>query len=611
MGCAVPCRHAPYTRPHSEHGGNLHSEQPGFPSFDEKALLLADTMRGLDTLLLLGRPLHQRGGRRLVSQAGGSEAMFLRRDRSLPSVTLHRLVGERLHRPGGHNQHIGWDADEWREGERFPAGERMIASWFLGNLRPCGELLRRESFGLAWFAVFLLAKNASLGKVRLDPPTGIDLSGIRSHRVSPKKVHIFFQTLPTSVEEMKIGSFAVKRGALELFTGYLEHLQDARENGIPAPRLKKFAFDASSDNSIGPLEATKILPLILPRLESLSLKGNHVGAEGFEALARGIRTGQCVCLHALDLENTGIATEGLEILLSAAIKEKPLGVELLCLSDNDLNPSKYWYIPERSRNRMEVLCSILHPSHLPCVRDLWLARYKMEMEEFQQLGGVLGKGHPPKLESLDFEGNSFHGNLFDRFGIALYIESVPCLKRLNLLPAYDWDSGIGSDFLKALRTDKCPPLEDVRVALRGLNKQESRDLASIRYPAIRTLRLHANPDSASAFFRGCRETSEGPKFNFLHLRVEVGNEGMRLLGQGIKMKRFNSIENFQLSVDGDSAAFFLAAEAAFNAAGEGDDEMQRPCDPLAEGQTALVLDCSERRSDAEPFCIVYDSLHCE
>uniref|UniRef100_A0A0G4GMJ9 Uncharacterized protein n=1 Tax=Chromera velia CCMP2878 TaxID=1169474 RepID=A0A0G4GMJ9_9ALVE len=115
MGYAVPRRHAPCTRPHSEDGGNLHSEQPGFRSFDEKALLLADTMRGLDTLLLLGRPLHWGGGRRLVSQAKGSEAMFLQGDRGVPSATLHRLVGERLHRPGGHNQRIGWDPDKWRE----------------------------------------------------------------------------------------------------------------------------------------------------------------------------------------------------------------------------------------------------------------------------------------------------------------------------------------------------------------------------------------------------------------------------------------------------------------------------------------------------------------
>uniref|UniRef100_A0A0G4HGH2 Uncharacterized protein n=1 Tax=Chromera velia CCMP2878 TaxID=1169474 RepID=A0A0G4HGH2_9ALVE len=115
MGYAVPHRHAPYTRPHSEDGGNLHSEQPGFPSFDEKALLLADTMRGLDTLLLIGHPLHWGGGRRLVSQAGGSEVMFLRGDKDVPSATLHRLVGERLHRPRGHNQHVGWDPDEWWE----------------------------------------------------------------------------------------------------------------------------------------------------------------------------------------------------------------------------------------------------------------------------------------------------------------------------------------------------------------------------------------------------------------------------------------------------------------------------------------------------------------
>uniref|UniRef100_A0A0G4HYH8 Uncharacterized protein n=1 Tax=Chromera velia CCMP2878 TaxID=1169474 RepID=A0A0G4HYH8_9ALVE len=115
MGYAVPHRHALCTHPHSEDGGNLHSEQPGFPSFDEKALLLADTMKGLDTLLLMGRPLHRGGGRRLVSQAGDSEAMFLRGDKGVPSATLHRLVDERLHRPRGHNQCVGWDSDEWRE----------------------------------------------------------------------------------------------------------------------------------------------------------------------------------------------------------------------------------------------------------------------------------------------------------------------------------------------------------------------------------------------------------------------------------------------------------------------------------------------------------------
>uniref|UniRef100_A0A0G4FQT3 Uncharacterized protein n=1 Tax=Chromera velia CCMP2878 TaxID=1169474 RepID=A0A0G4FQT3_9ALVE len=69
-------------------------------------------MRGLDTLLLMGRPLYWGGGRRLVSQAGGSEVRFLREDKGVPSATLYRLVGERLHRPRGHNQRIGWDPDE-------------------------------------------------------------------------------------------------------------------------------------------------------------------------------------------------------------------------------------------------------------------------------------------------------------------------------------------------------------------------------------------------------------------------------------------------------------------------------------------------------------------
>uniref|UniRef100_A0A0G4H4J3 Uncharacterized protein n=1 Tax=Chromera velia CCMP2878 TaxID=1169474 RepID=A0A0G4H4J3_9ALVE len=457
---------------------------------------------------------------------------------------------------------------------------------FLRRLGPSCETLsgllqRRESFGLAWFAVFLLTRNASLGKVPVDPPTGIDLSGIRG--VSPQKVHLFLQTLPASVEEMKIDSFVVKRGTLELFTGYLEHLRDARENGRPAPRLKKFAF---AEKSLGSLEAAKILPLILPRLESLSLKGNHVGAEGFEVLGRGIRTGQCVCLRALDLENTGIATEGLEILLSA-IKEKPLGVEMLCLADNDLNPSRHRYLPKGSRTMMEVLCSMLHPTHLPSVRDLRLARCRMDEEEFRQLGRVLEKGHLPKLESLDFEGTSFFGNSFRLFGMALCTVSVPCLKRLNLFPQWDWQREIGSEFLKALRADECPPLEDVRVALGGLNEEQSRDLGLMQYPAIRTLRLrlYANPDSASAFFRGCLATSDGPKFDFLHLMVEVGNEGLRLLGQGIEMKRFKSIQNFELSVYGDRSTH---AEAA----AEGDDSdlisEAGPQDPLAEGKIAFL-----------------------
>uniref|UniRef100_A0A0G4G466 Retrotransposon gag domain-containing protein n=1 Tax=Chromera velia CCMP2878 TaxID=1169474 RepID=A0A0G4G466_9ALVE len=87
--------------------------------FNVEALKLkkagTNTMRRLDTLLLMGRPLHRGGGRRLVSQAGGSEAMFLRGDKGVPSATLHRLVSECLHRPRGHNQRIGWDPDEWRE----------------------------------------------------------------------------------------------------------------------------------------------------------------------------------------------------------------------------------------------------------------------------------------------------------------------------------------------------------------------------------------------------------------------------------------------------------------------------------------------------------------
>uniref|UniRef100_A0A0G4GCJ3 Uncharacterized protein n=1 Tax=Chromera velia CCMP2878 TaxID=1169474 RepID=A0A0G4GCJ3_9ALVE len=213
----------------------------------------------------------------------------------------------------------------------------------------------------------------------------------------------------------------------------------------------------SSDNSIGPLEAPPVFPLLLPSLQSLSLKGNPLGTEGFRALAESIRGGSAACLRTLDLENTGLRSEALEALCGA-IKESPLRVETLNLSTNELQGRP-----------MEQICAVLCVASLPCLRTLLMRHCLLNCTEIRRLTEVLGRGDLPHLETLDSEGNYFETILWAAFqresclgelGKALRKDTVPSLRNLNLKGAGGLQEAEGLEaFLSVLEAPECPPLQ--------------------------------------------------------------------------------------------------------------------------------------------------------
>uniref|UniRef100_A0A0G4G634 Uncharacterized protein n=1 Tax=Chromera velia CCMP2878 TaxID=1169474 RepID=A0A0G4G634_9ALVE len=389
----------------------------------------------------------------------------------------------------------------------------------------------RSSFGLAWLGTFLFTKNKALGKVKIELPNGIDLSGTRG--ISREKIYLILDHLPASIEEMTLGPIVLKGDALPFFLCFLDRLEDARQRGQRVLRLTRFA---AAENSVGPHEASQILRQLVPFLQSLSLKGNAVGLEGIRTFAEEIRAGRAAFLKSLDLEKTGLVKDRLETFCEA-LKEKPLAVlETLNLSGNKLKEAD-----------MRSLCSILSVACLPSLRELALSNCEF-VGGMEKLAENVGEGHLPKLETLDLSGNGWdsRGHLgwtwrgFDPapVGRSLRREAVPCLKKLNLMtdkPLTDREGVAG--FLAALRTPECQPLEHVGLNLESVRDEDLRGLGAGLYPAIRILLLELDPRSLAMFLRGVVHTPEEGetetqtewyelKLDTLDLIVEFGYGGV-------------------------------------------------------------------------------------
>uniref|UniRef100_A0A0G4HBG4 Uncharacterized protein n=1 Tax=Chromera velia CCMP2878 TaxID=1169474 RepID=A0A0G4HBG4_9ALVE len=428
----------------------------------------------------------------------------------------------------------------------------------------CDMTRNRQSFGLAWYGISSIQKNV----VPVVPLRSVDLSG--SKGLSAKRVSLILDYLPASVEEMKVDSVLTKGPGLPLFLRFLnrvraQHFKEhgaegrAEEGGVKeAPRLKSFAFAAKS---LGPTEASNILPLLLPLLVNLSLKGNLLDTEGFRSLAECIRKGNCSSLKSLDLQGTGLdyRGDGSE-LLCEALKECPLLVETLNLSDNDLQVA------------IDELCSVLFTSSLPHVRELGMARCKINEWRSGAVWEAMGKQFrdASSLVSLDLEGNEIDCESLKTIGGMLEKGVAPALRHLKLdTRREDWGLQFGEDraevaeavssFLRSLSSEKSPPLESIELPpLCGVSAESAEALGAGRYPAIRTLRMDLKGNAVVRFFR---QAPQAPKFSVLDLRLtDPSNEGLVLLGSAIRMKRLDAIRDLWVNPTNTDEGGGLLAE---------------------------------------------------
>uniref|UniRef100_A0A0G4G199 Uncharacterized protein n=1 Tax=Chromera velia CCMP2878 TaxID=1169474 RepID=A0A0G4G199_9ALVE len=285
---------------------------------------------------------------------------------------------------------------------------------------------RRESFGLAWLSAFLKTEERNEVKgIPFEFPRGLDLSGVRG--LSPEEIYILLNALPSSVEEIKLDSRAVRGRALPLLLNFLKRVAAGREGKTEAPRLKSFTF---AENSMGPEEASQVLPLLLPSLEHLCLKGNPLGSEGIRAVAGGVKEGNAASLRVLDLEATGLKKEGLETLCEA-MREKSMRVETLNLSGNAI----------RGVEEMEGLCSVLCVSSLPSLREFLARECGLTDKSVKPLTESMARRDLPNLEVLDLGGNNFVGGFLGDLGGALRVGGVPRLRELRVNDAMLSGSG--------------------------------------------------------------------------------------------------------------------------------------------------------------------------
>uniref|UniRef100_A0A0G4HGB4 Uncharacterized protein n=1 Tax=Chromera velia CCMP2878 TaxID=1169474 RepID=A0A0G4HGB4_9ALVE len=100
---------------------------------------------------------------------------------------------------------------------------------------------QRDSFGVAWLSLVLFRRSERSGKVSVNPPSGcFDLSGTCG--VSPKKLSLLLDYLPSSVDEMTMDSVIVKGRAEPFFLRFLEGVKVARDGKTEAPLLKSVHF---------------------------------------------------------------------------------------------------------------------------------------------------------------------------------------------------------------------------------------------------------------------------------------------------------------------------------------------------------------------------------
>uniref|UniRef100_A0A0G4F1V7 Uncharacterized protein n=1 Tax=Chromera velia CCMP2878 TaxID=1169474 RepID=A0A0G4F1V7_9ALVE len=421
----------------------------------------------------------------------------------------------------------------------------------------------RDSFGLAWLCCRLYMENKASWKTSVDPPQAIDLS--ETIGLSAKKVIFFLDWLPDSVEEVKLGP----RAAIPLFVRFLEKEEAARESGRRKRLNLSLQVKSWRQNSIGPEEAPILLPVLLPSLEKLSLKGNILGIEGFRALAEGMREGKAGSLKVLDLEETGFEKEGLMVLCQA-IKETGLKVEELNLSGNPVRPLDIRSDGSWEEGEIEAVCSVLSVSSLPCLRVLFLRGCRLGDSHVQQLCAVLGRGDVPNLESLNLEGNlKFPESTgLDCLVRALRVDSLPHLKNLNVITEGGFcGTNMASFFLSSLKSEQCPPLENVSISL---NHDAREDvlcaLGGGQSPFVRTLSLGLPPSLLVTFLKAVLDSQaknegvEGGPFEDVDIRmtaeVWVGDETqiqalcecLRLLGEGIRRGWLGFLKKVQASL---------------------------------------------------------------
>uniref|UniRef100_A0A0G4GUZ2 Uncharacterized protein n=1 Tax=Chromera velia CCMP2878 TaxID=1169474 RepID=A0A0G4GUZ2_9ALVE len=440
---------------------------------------------------------------------------------------------------------------EWPEGPAEQSDEAMGGEGASGGLQiPQSEpFVNGRGRGASAARGAGTRQNRKLGKNPVTPPRSIDLSGTRG--LSPEKIFLFLDSLPPSVEEMKLDSVAVKGRALPLLLRYLERLQAARTEGRQAPRLRSFTF-----------------------------AGNPLGHEGIRAVAEGVREGKAASLRVLDLEKTGLEKEGLKSLCGA-LKETSLPVETLNCSGNTIGfkrtPGDSFFLQhifsrvEYGVEEMQRLSSVLCLSSLPFVRQLLLRECGLTDMAVEPLTESIAKKKLPNLEMLDLGGNDFGGRFLGFFEKALRADAVPCLKGLNIENARNRapeSKEPVSAFLKALSAPECPPqlqVSGLRLCPLDLNEQEVRALDTniglfadaVRVgnlPGLRSLEMRGacieedfGQVGMDALKGAVVESEEGlPLLENLNLRETRAGEGAAFLGTALMSGKMARLSNINL-----------------------------------------------------------------
>uniref|UniRef100_A0A0G4I7Y8 Uncharacterized protein n=1 Tax=Chromera velia CCMP2878 TaxID=1169474 RepID=A0A0G4I7Y8_9ALVE len=392
--------------------------------------------------------------------------------------------------PGGSdgvNPKSGGNSETGREETASGDSRDESLNFFMHRMKLNSQSLsvlstQQESFGLAWLCAFLKTretaatlegKKMDTTKKKLIPfefPRKVDLSDSVSpppgwgetdgrgngrkaagvHSVSPEKIYALLKVLPSTVEEIKLDSRAVRGRALPLLLKFLEErLQAVREGRNESlPRLKSFTF---AENAMEAEEASQVLPLLLPYLEHFCLKGNVLGVKGFSVLAECIREGKADSLRSLDLSDTRLNMDGMENLCSAIKERGGMRVETLDFSENQLAGEK-----------TKKLCSVLDAGSLKSLRMLLLKGSLASQYAVRPIADSMRKGSLPNLEVLDLTrspwSGGWRGDVLQLFEGALHVGLVPRLRELNLgVLGKGGDREVVRGFLSSLNATECPP----------------------------------------------------------------------------------------------------------------------------------------------------------
>uniref|UniRef100_A0A0G4GKE5 Uncharacterized protein n=1 Tax=Chromera velia CCMP2878 TaxID=1169474 RepID=A0A0G4GKE5_9ALVE len=386
-----------------------------------------------------------------------------------------------------------------------------------------GEKEKNCHDGLCRFLLQLrpTSQLGALGKVTLELPRSTDLRG--TFGIAPGKLHLLLNSLPVSVEELELDAVAVKGSGLPLFLQFLRRLGAAREKGGSMPRLKRITFAS-----------------------------NLLGLEGIGALSEEIRTGRASSLLALNLEETGIEREELEVLCKALEETRLSSVRAVNLSGNQLG-------------HFGPLVSALSVSCLPCLQALILRDCGLTDASLKHLADLSSKGIFSNLRTLDLGGRlkTVGEECFlDLLTSALNLDNIPQLRHLRVcLPS----PRCVSFLLNALRENpSSSSLEDVQLQLYKAYDEDLRALAAGDFPSVRTLSLQGATTVVS-FLRGLldrqraseEEGSESGGCQLEALDVNLGefvghaalvNEALGLLGAGIEAGLLSFLRTVKVEV---------------------------------------------------------------